>query len=236
LLSIGLLVGHHLQKRACGQVFIKLTLILACQCGRRSLGFAMRQLIFFAVALVVAGSYMARFADRAVEARPEPQAAVLEPVNDLREPTTSGRSLMLESDRQGHFQVEARVEGRFVDFVVDTGASLVVLRESSRRSQVFVRSRAITRLRPSPTTAGSRPRRRRSIVSKSAVSRSMMCRRWFCQTKSCRKTCSASRFGRGCGVTNTPTVACCWNSNPYPRNRWRSAFRASDVRVWICAL
>ena len=91
----------------------------------------MRQLIFFAVALVVTGSYMARFADRAVEARPEPQAAVLEPANDLREPTTSGRSLMLESDRQGHFQVEARVEGRFVDFVVDTGASLVVLRESS---------------------------------------------------------------------------------------------------------
>ena len=91
----------------------------------------MRQLIFFAVALVVVGSYMARFADRAVEARPEPQAAVLEPANDLREPTTSGRSLMLESDRQGHFQVEARVEGRFVDFVVDTGASLVVLRESS---------------------------------------------------------------------------------------------------------
>ena len=38
-----------------------------------------------------------------------------EPVNDLREPTTSGCSLMLESDRQGHFQVEARVEGRFVD-------------------------------------------------------------------------------------------------------------------------
>jgi aspartyl protease family protein len=27
--------------------------------------------------------------------------------------------------------VEARVEGRFVDFVIDTGASLVVLRESS---------------------------------------------------------------------------------------------------------
>jgi len=50
----------------------------------------MRQLIFLAVGLVVAGSYAARFADRAVEARPEPQAAVLEPANDLREPTTSG--------------------------------------------------------------------------------------------------------------------------------------------------
>src|SRR5262245_19245058 len=38
---------------------------------------------------------------------------------------------MLESDRQGHFQVEARVEGRLVDLVVDIGASLVVLLESS---------------------------------------------------------------------------------------------------------
>jgi aspartyl protease family protein len=127
--------------RVDGLVSIKPPLILACQSGRRSLGFAMRQLIFFAVALVVAGSYMARFADRAVEARSEPQAAVIEPANELREPTTSGRSLMLESDRQGHFQVEARVEGRFVDFVVDTGASLVVLRESSA---------ALAGIRPQP--------------------------------------------------------------------------------------
>ncbi|MGB7939947.1 MAG: TIGR02281 family clan AA aspartic protease, partial [Pseudolabrys sp.] len=85
----------------------------------------------FAVVLVVAGSYAARFADRAVETRTEPQAAVVEPAIELLEPSTSGRTLMLQSDRQGHFQVEARVEGRFVDFVVDTGASLVVLRESS---------------------------------------------------------------------------------------------------------
>jgi aspartyl protease family protein len=56
---------------------------------------------------------------------------LVQPAYEPREPTSSGRSLMLESDRQGHFQVEARVEGRFVDFVVDTGASLVVLRESS---------------------------------------------------------------------------------------------------------
>ena len=75
----------------------------------------MRQLIFLAVGLVVAVSYPARFADRAVEARPEPQATILEPANDLREPTMSGRSLMLERDRQGHFQVDTRVEGRFVD-------------------------------------------------------------------------------------------------------------------------
>jgi len=65
----------------------------------------MRQFIFLAVGLVVGGSYAAGFADRAVETRPEPQAVILEPANDLRKPTTSGRRLMLESDRQGHFQV-----------------------------------------------------------------------------------------------------------------------------------
>ncbi len=48
----------------------------------------MRQLIFLAAGLVVAGSYPARFADRAVEARPEAQAAILEPANDLRASTT----------------------------------------------------------------------------------------------------------------------------------------------------
>ena len=91
----------------------------------------MRQLAIFAAALVVAGGYAARYADRATETSSDTQAAVLQPAYEPREPSTSGRSLMLEGDRQGHFQVEARVEGRFIDFVVDTGASLVVLRESS---------------------------------------------------------------------------------------------------------
>jgi len=91
----------------------------------------MRQLLFFAAVLVVAGGYAAGYADRIVETRSDAQASLVQPGYEPREPNTSGRSLMLESDRQGHFQVEARVEGRFVDFVVDTGASLVVLRESS---------------------------------------------------------------------------------------------------------
>jgi len=91
----------------------------------------MRQLAIFAAALVVASGYAARNADRATETPAVTHAAVLQPSYEPREPSTSGRSLMVESDRQGHFQVEARVDGRFIDFVVDTGASLVILRESS---------------------------------------------------------------------------------------------------------
>lgn len=91
----------------------------------------MRPFLFFAAALLLIGGYVARYADNAVEHRAEAQAAVVQPSSEPREPSTSGRSLMLEADRQGHFEVEARVEGRFIDFIVDTGASLVVLRESS---------------------------------------------------------------------------------------------------------
>jgi len=91
----------------------------------------MRPLLFFAAALVLIGGYVARYADNAIEHRADAQAAVVQPPFEPREPSSSGRSLMLEADRQGHFEVEARVEGRFIDFIVDTGASLVVLRESA---------------------------------------------------------------------------------------------------------
>ncbi|MFZ0621240.1 MAG: TIGR02281 family clan AA aspartic protease, partial [Pseudolabrys sp.] len=101
----------------------------------------MRQLLFFAAVLLAAGGYVARYADHTVETHPDAQAAVVQPSYEPREPSTSGRSLILDGDRQGHFQVEARVEGRFVDFVVDTGASLVVLRESSA---------ALAGIRPQP--------------------------------------------------------------------------------------
>jgi aspartyl protease family protein len=91
----------------------------------------MRPFLFFAAALLLIGGYVARYADNAVEHPTDVQAAVVQPSYEPREPSSSGRSLTLEADRQGHFEVEAKVEGRFIDFVVDTGASLVVLRESS---------------------------------------------------------------------------------------------------------
>jgi aspartyl protease family protein len=45
--------------------------------------------------------------------------------------SASGRTVTLQSDRRGHFQVDARVDGRAVDFMVDTGASVIALRQSS---------------------------------------------------------------------------------------------------------
>lgn len=41
------------------------------------------------------------------------------------------RTVTLNNNGRGYFEVEARVEGRSIDFLVDTGASSIALRESS---------------------------------------------------------------------------------------------------------
>jgi len=100
----------------------------------------MRQILILAAAVLMIGGYLARFADQAVEANSTTRAAAVQSTYEPRQPTTSGRSLMLESDRQGHFKVEARIDGRHIDFMVDTGASLVIMRESDA-AQIGIRPR-----------------------------------------------------------------------------------------------
>jgi aspartyl protease family protein len=59
--------------------------------------------------------------------------------------STGGRTVKLESDRQGHFRVDARVDGRNIDFLVDTGASAVVIRETdAARLGIFPRASEYT--------------------------------------------------------------------------------------------
>jgi aspartyl protease family protein len=41
------------------------------------------------------------------------------------------RTVTLNSDRRGHFQADVRVDGRTIEFLVDTGASTVALNEKS---------------------------------------------------------------------------------------------------------
>jgi len=99
----------------------------------------MRQILVIAAAVLLIGGYAARFADKAVDANSTTQAAAVETA-EPRQPTSSGRSLILDADRQGHFKVEARVEGRHIDFMIDTGASLVIMRESDA-AQAGIRPR-----------------------------------------------------------------------------------------------
>ena len=163
----------------------------------------MRQFMIFAVVLVVLGGAAARYADQAVSS-PPPQAAVVQPAYEPREPTTSGRSLMLEADRLGHFQVEARIDGRSVDFIIDTGASLVVLRESDA-ARVGIRPRPSDYTATVITANGKiKARVPRSTASSSAVLPSMTCPPWCFPTRRSQKTCSACPSCRGSNATNMP--------------------------------
>ena len=63
------------------------------------------------------------------EAAPAVMTARTEPAPSAT--SASGRTVTLQSDRRGHFQVDARVDGRPVDFMVDTGASVIALRKSA---------------------------------------------------------------------------------------------------------
>jgi aspartyl protease family protein len=95
----------------------------------------MRSILLFALLVIAGGVMAARYADRAVVDRPTPHAASVQAqAGEAPPPDSDGRSLTLAADRQGHFNVEARLAGQSLGFIVDTGASLVALRESDAAS------------------------------------------------------------------------------------------------------
>jgi aspartyl protease family protein len=92
----------------------------------------MRQILFFAIAALVLAGVMPRVMGSvgnapAIEAKAGKQ---LQPVQQQQQQQTSAyRTVTVRGDSRGHFQVEGSVDGRRLDFMVDTGASLVALRE-----------------------------------------------------------------------------------------------------------
>src|SRR5262245_11540084 len=88
----------------------------------------MGKTVFFAAAmLLVAGVVAARMVDRSVHA---PAARVAMAAQSAPEPTYNSRIVILSRGNGGHFWTDARVDGRRLEFVVDTGASQVSLRAS----------------------------------------------------------------------------------------------------------
>ena len=90
----------------------------------------MRQILFFAIAALVLAGVMPRVMGNvgnapATEAQPAKRA---EPA-PAKQQSNNYRTVTVRGDSRGHFQVEGSVDGRRLDFMVDTGASLVALRE-----------------------------------------------------------------------------------------------------------
>jgi aspartyl protease family protein len=98
----------------------------------------MRNIMIFAAVMIGLGTFMAQVADRMT---PTPALAKSAPVakgsaKDQFFPTTTVsqvgvRSLSIPPDVRGHFQAIGRIDGQHINFMVDTGASVVALNESS---------------------------------------------------------------------------------------------------------
>jgi aspartyl protease family protein len=90
----------------------------------------MRSILVIAVLFLAAGAFVARYADKAVvHPAPTQTAMVAAPA-----PVSSGgRTVVIPRDSRGHFQVEARVDGKRMSFMVDTGASVIALTATDAR-------------------------------------------------------------------------------------------------------
>ena len=91
----------------------------------------MRNLMILAAILIGLGTFMAQVADKMTPAAASATAAPRQQPSTETVAQASGRSLSIPRDARGHFRTDGRIDGQRVDFMVDTGASMVALNEKS---------------------------------------------------------------------------------------------------------
>ena len=91
----------------------------------------MRNIMIFAAVMVGLGVYMAQMADKMTPAPPRTPTPPRKAAVPRRRAPSGGRSLSIPRDARGHFQTDGRIDGQRIDFMVDTGASVVALNEKS---------------------------------------------------------------------------------------------------------
>jgi aspartyl protease family protein len=97
----------------------------------------MRNIMIFAAILIGLGTFMAQLADRmtpsSASASMAASAATVGRGTAPAVPAVQAalRGLSIPRDGRGHFLTEGRIDGQRIGFMVDTGASVVALNESS---------------------------------------------------------------------------------------------------------
>ena len=86
-------------------------------------------LVFSLIAVI--GTVLSRYID--IFVKPGAPSAMTVTAAPAAPPAMVGgpRIVTLQSDGRGHFKVDARIDGRRIDVLVDTGASTIALRESA---------------------------------------------------------------------------------------------------------
>ena len=89
----------------------------------------MRSVVVFAVLALTAGILVPRYAAQ-ISGKPATAALAARPMAPIAATAATARSVVVPRDARGHFQVDARIEGRKLSFMVDTGASVIALTAS----------------------------------------------------------------------------------------------------------
>jgi aspartyl protease family protein len=84
----------------------------------------MRQLLYFAIAALGIAAFVPKLYPTANTATVTTPAQA-----DTRSTVEAGHRVTIAQSSNGHFQTEVAIDGRRIDFMVDTGASMIVLRE-----------------------------------------------------------------------------------------------------------
>ncbi len=88
----------------------------------------MRSIVTFAGLALAASILVPRYAAHLGEAHtPAPIAMAARPQSPAANNPVSPRSVVVPRDGRGHFEVEARIDGRHLNFMIDTGATVIAL-------------------------------------------------------------------------------------------------------------
>lgn len=86
----------------------------------------MRSVLSFAAVAVVAGMVVPRYAEHMHPQSPHNALTTSVP-SAATQGSAGSDSVEVTRDARGHFRVEGRIDGRRLDFVVDTGATVIAL-------------------------------------------------------------------------------------------------------------
>jgi aspartyl protease family protein len=91
----------------------------------------MRNIMIFAAFIAGLGTIMAQMADKMAATPALASTVARNAAPDATVALAGVRSITLPRDPRGHFQTEGRIDGQRIGFMVDTGASVVALNETS---------------------------------------------------------------------------------------------------------
>jgi len=91
----------------------------------------MRNIMIFAALMIGLGTMMAQMADKMTPAPAAATTAARKAPSVETVAQAGVRSFSIPRDARGHFATEGRIDGQRIAFMVDTGASVIALNESS---------------------------------------------------------------------------------------------------------